>query len=112
MLLSQPLFSMLKELKWVRQQALMQLQEAYSREGDLQAPHCFQIRDSVYITLMGPLLILLIIGVHFKSFCLVFLCSLVPGLYPDHLHNKQNQVFVGSVSNTPSLKTQKRMPRL
>jgi hypothetical protein len=63
-----------------------QLQKAYSREGDLQAPHRFQVRDSVYIrshhaenletlwkgsdlvllitllsTLMGPLLILLLL---------------------------------------------------
>jgi hypothetical protein len=90
MLLSQPLFSRLKALEWVRQQAGKQFQNAYSREGDLQAPHHFQVRDSIYIrchhaenleirwkgpylvllttlisTLMGPLsilLLLLIIG--------------------------------------------------
>lgn len=28
------------------------------------------------------------------------------GLYPDHLQHKQKQVFVESVSGTPSLKTQ------
>jgi hypothetical protein len=26
-----------------------QFQKAYSREADLQEPHCFQVRDSVYI---------------------------------------------------------------
>jgi hypothetical protein len=85
MLLSQPLFSRLKALEWVRQQAKKQLQKAYSREG-LQAPHHFQVRDSFYIrrfhaenletwwkgpylillttllsTFMGPLLILLLL---------------------------------------------------
>ena len=70
----------------MRQRAKKQLQKAYSREGDLQAPHLFQVRDSVYIrhhraenletrwkgpylvllttllsTLMGPLLILLLL---------------------------------------------------
>ena len=49
MLLSQPLFSRLKVLKWVRQLAKKQLQKAYSREEDLQAPHQFQVRDSFYI---------------------------------------------------------------
>ena len=49
MLLSQPLFSRLKALQWVRQQAKKQLQKAYSREEDLQAPHHFQVRDSFYI---------------------------------------------------------------
>lgn len=29
----------------------------------------------------------------------------VPGLYLDHLHNKQKQVFVGSVSSTPAWRT-------
>ena len=86
MLLSQPLFSRLKALEWVRQQAGKQFQNAYSREGDLQAPHLFQVRDSVYVrclhavnldtrwkgpylvllttllsTFMGPLLILLLL---------------------------------------------------
>jgi hypothetical protein len=86
MLFSQPLFSRLKVLKWVRQRAWKQLQKAYSREGDLQAPHHFQVRDSVYIrhhraenleirwkgpylvllttvisTFMGPLLILILL---------------------------------------------------
>jgi hypothetical protein len=37
MLLSQPLFSRLKVLKRVRQRVWKQLQNAYSREGDLQA---------------------------------------------------------------------------
>jgi hypothetical protein len=48
-LLPHPLFSRLKALEWVRQRLWKQLQEAYSREGDLQAPHCFFVRDSVYI---------------------------------------------------------------
>jgi len=48
-LLSQPLFSRLKALKWVRQQAWKQLWEAYSGEGDLQVPHRFQVGDSVYV---------------------------------------------------------------
>jgi hypothetical protein len=73
-------------LEWVRQRAWKQLQKAYSREGDLQAPHSFQVRDLVYIrrhraenletqrkgpflvllttlisTVMGPLLILLLL---------------------------------------------------
>ena len=93
MLLSQPLFSRLKVLKWVRQRVWKQLQKAYSREGDLQAPHLFQVRDSVYIrchraenletrwkgpylvllttllsTLMGPLLILLLLF-NYRSMC-------------------------------------------
>jgi hypothetical protein len=49
MLLSQPLFSRLKELKCFRMGAKKQLQKAYSREGDLQAPQKFQVRDLVYI---------------------------------------------------------------
>jgi hypothetical protein len=85
MLLSQPLFSRLKVLKWVRQRVWKQLQKAYSRE-DLQAPHRFQVRELVHIrrlraenletqwkspdlvllttilsTFMGPLLILLLL---------------------------------------------------
>jgi hypothetical protein len=35
MLLSQPLFSRLKALKWVGQPSWKQLQKAYSKEGDL-----------------------------------------------------------------------------
>jgi hypothetical protein len=35
MLLSQPLFSRLKVLEWVRQRVKKQLQKAYSREEDL-----------------------------------------------------------------------------
>ena len=55
MLLSQPLFFGLKVLEWVRQRAWKQLQETYSREGDLQAPLCFQVRDSVYATMQKTL---------------------------------------------------------
>ena len=47
-LLSQPLFSRLKALEWVRQRAWKQLREAYSG-GDLQVPHRFQVGDSVYV---------------------------------------------------------------
>lgn len=71
-----------------------------------------------------------ILGVHFRSSCFVFLCSqvkysrilrkemalaaycLVTGLYLDHLHQKQKQIFVGSVSNIPSLKSQEADPRV
>lgn len=37
---------------------------------------------------------------------------LVTGLYLDHLHQKQKQIFVGSVSNIPSLKSQEADPRV
>lgn len=45
-----------------------------------------------------------------KEMALAAYC-LVTSLYLDHLHQKQKQIFVGSVSNIPSLKSQEADPR-
>ena len=72
MLLSQPLFSRLKVLKWVRQLAKKQLQKAYSREDllDVSTQKTLRLRwkgpylvllTTLLSTFMGPLLILLLL---------------------------------------------------